>query len=250
MRRRVACGVAVVAACVGAGPAAATRALRIEGPYGSGAAQVWLLRPVGAARSIVVFGHGWKGAPPSSEHPWVRQFAPWLTHLLDGGNVVVFPRYQLGGDAPGRAFVDAYRRGLALAFDRLDRSLPVVVLGYSYGATLGVTYAANAGRWGLPHPRAVDAVFPAGLVPGIALPRLDPAVAVLVQVGDADTESGTSGAAAILSWLRGHGRTRYERVRSRGAFVAVHAAPKGTSAAARAAFWAPLDALIARARVG
>jgi hypothetical protein len=248
MRLSLACFLAAVAACTVAATASAARALRIEGPYGSGAAQVWLMRPAGKPLSIVVFGHGWKRTPPSEQRPWVRQFAPWLTHLLAGGNAVVFPRYQFGGDTPGPARVDAYRRGLQLAFDRLDGSLPVVVAGYSYGAPLGLTYAANADRWGLPRPRAVDAVFPAGLVPGVALPRLDPSVAVLVQSGEADTEAGTSGAEEILAWLHGHGRTRYDRVRSRGAFVAEHAAPKGTSAAAQAAFWAPLDALIARAR--
>jgi len=246
MRRSAVCS--AVAACVVASPAAAEPPLRIEGPYGTGAAQVWLMRPAGETRSIVVFGHGWKAAAPSSLHPWVRQFTPWLAHLLAGGNAVVFPRYQLGGDAPGRPLADAYRRGLRLAFDRLARSLPVVVVGYSYGATLGVAYAANAGRWGLPRPRAVDAVFPAGLVPGVPMSPLDPAVAALVEVGDADTEAGPPGAAPILAWLRGHRRTRYLRVRSHGSFVAVHAAPEETSAAARAAFWAPLDTLIAGAR--
>jgi hypothetical protein len=248
MRRSVACFAAVVVACAGAASARAARALRIEGPYGSGASQVWLMRPAGTPQSIVVFGHGWKSSPPSEQRPWVRQFAPWLTHLLAGGNAVVFPRYQLGGDIPGPARVDAYRRGLQLAFQRLDRTLPVVVLGYSYGAPLGVTYAAYAGRWGLPVPRAVDAVFPAGLVPGVALPHLDPSVSVLVQTGDADGKAGTSGAQEILAWLHGHDHVQYKRVRSRGAFVAEHAAPKGTSAAAQAAFWAPLDELIARAR--
>jgi hypothetical protein len=242
-------GAVVLALLAGHAPAtAAASRLPIEGPFGKGAAQVWLLRPAGTIQSIVVFGHGWKVAPPSSAHPWVRQFGPWLEHLLAGGNAVVFPRYQLGGDEPGPARVRAFRLGLREGFTRLNASAPVVVVGYSYGATLGVTYAANAGRWGLSRPVAVDAIFPAGLVPGVALPGLDRGVAALVQVGDRDTVAGSAGARPIWAWLRGHAAKRYQVVRSHGAFVAVHAAPKEIGPEARGAFWLPLDGLVAAAR--
>jgi hypothetical protein len=237
-----------VACAVAASAAPAADALRIEGPFGSGAAATWVLRPVGPIRSVVVFGHGWKAAPPSSANPWVHQFAPWLAHLVAGGSAVIFPRYQLGGDAPGPAFVEAYRRALQRGFSFLHTTAPVVAMGYSYGATLAVYYAADATRWGLPRPAAVDAVFPAGLVAGVPLPRLAPAVSVLVQVGDHDTEAGPPGAASIWAWLAGHVRKRYQVVVSGGSFVAVHAAPKETTPAARRAFWAPLDGLIAAAR--
>jgi hypothetical protein len=251
MRRKVACCAAVLAvACAWTAAASGSHALQIQGPYGVGTEQVWLLRPAGTPQSVVVFGHGYKHGPPVPTDAWVRQFEPWLTHLVADGNIVIFPRYQYGGEVPGPARLVAYRRGLTTAFARVDRSLPVVVFGYSYGATLGVTYASNAARWGLPRPRAVDAVFPAGLIPGVPLPKLEPAVRVLVQVGDDDTLAGEPGAAPILAWLRGHGRTRYVHVHSSATFVTTHAAPKATSAAARTAFWVPLDGLIARARIG
>jgi hypothetical protein len=247
-RHRVGAVVAALLAGSGQTAAAAPR-LPIEGPFGAGAAQVWILRPSGPVQRVVVFGHGWKLAPPSSAHPWVRQFGPWLEHLLAGGNAVVFPRYQVGGDEPGPARVRAFRLGLREGFARLNATAPVVVVvGYSYGATLAVTYAANAGRWGLPRPVAVDAIFPAGLVPGVALPALDRRVAVLVQVGDRDTVAGAPGARAIWDWLRGHTAKRYQVVTSHGAFVAVHAAPKEINADAQRAFWRPLDTLIAAAR--
>ncbi len=246
-RAAVACAVLVLLQA-DAPPALASRSLRIEGPFGSGAAQVWILRPQGATRSVVVFGHGWKAAPPSRARPWVRQFTPWLEHLVGAGSTVIFPRYQLGGDVPGPVIVDAYRRGLARAFALVHASVPVVVMGYSYGATLAVTYAANASRWGLPSPVAVDAVFPAGLVPGVPLPPLAARVAVLVQVGDRDTVAGRPDAAPVWAWLGGHARKRYEVVASHDGLVAEHAAPKLSTPAARRAFWAPLDALIAAAR--
>ena len=225
---------------------------RIEGPFGRGSAQVWLLRPSGPPRSVVVFGHGWKVAPPSPAYPWVRQFLPWLDHLVAEGNAVIFPRYQLGlGEGSGPELVYAFRRGLATGFARLgERRLPVVAVGYSYGASLALTYAANARRWHLPQPAAVDAVFPAGPIPGAPLPPLLRFVRVLIQVGDQDTEAGNGGAEAFWAWLSGHPAPakRYELVRSHPGFAATHAAPKEATAAARAAFWAPLDGLIAVAR--
>src|SRR5439155_2163937 len=172
---------------------------RIDGPFGRDSAQVWLVRPSGAPRCVVVFGHGWKVAPPSPAYPWVRQFLPWLDHLTAERCAVIFPRYQLGfGHAPGTALVDAFRRGIATGYARLGRPrLPVVALGYSYGPSLDLTYAANARRWHLAPPVAVVAVFPAGPIPGSPLPLLRPAIRVLIQVGDQDSEAGSAGAQAF-----------------------------------------------------
>lgn len=236
-------------AVTGVAPAAGADAGRVEGPFGRGDAEVWIVRPAGTPRGIVVFGHGWKSAPPVTPLAWVDQFRPWLDHLAARGNVVVFPRYQLGAnDSVGPQRVDAYRRGLAAAFARLrGLHVPVVAAGYSFGASLAFYYAANAARWGLPRPLAVDAVFPAGPIPGSPLPALRRKVRVLIAVGDRDTEAGTSGASAFRAWL-GRRPLTYEVVRSRGSFVATHAAPKETGAAARRAFWRPLDALVAATR--
>ncbi len=230
------------AAALAAAPAPA-----VEGPFGSGASSVWILRPAGKIRSIVVFGHGWKAAPPSAAAPWVRQFAPWFAHLVTHGSAVVFPRYQLGGEDPSATQVEAFRQGVAEGLARLHADAPIVAVGYSLGATLAVYYAADAARWALPPPKAFDAIFPAGLLRGAPLDRLGHGVSVLVQVGDRDTAAGGPGAAPIWSWLAGHARRRYDLVRSHGTFFAVHAAPKQATAAARRAFWAPLDALIAAA---
>lgn len=222
-----------------------------RGPYGSGADAVWLLLPRSHPRSVVVFLHGWKVAPPSRSAPWVGQFRPWLDHLVANGSAVVFPAYQTGSDAQGPARVASLRRGLDEGFRRLgQRGLPVVVAGYSYGASLGFYYAANARAWNLPEPAAVDAVFPAGRIPRAPLPALAERVEVLIEVGDRDTVAGRGGADAFWSWLSGRpgARQRLVVVRSSPGFSAVHAAPKLSTPPARAAFWRPLDALIARAR--
>jgi dienelactone hydrolase len=229
------------------GPGVATASITPEGPFGSGAGQVWLLRPAGPVRGVVVFGHGWKLQPPSPSSAWVAQFAPWLEHLVSEGEAVIFPRYQLGGDRPGLARVASYRKGVTLGFRQLRApDAPVVVAGYSYGGSLAFSYAANARQWGLPAVRAVDAVFPSGPVPGAPLPPLSSSVRVVIQVGDQDTEAGARGANAFWRWLARHPKVNrhYVIVRSRPGFVANHAAPKLATPAAQRAFWAPLDALL------
>ena len=69
---------------------------------------------------------------------------------------------------------------------------------------------------------------------------------VLIQVGDADTEAGSTGADQFWHLLSHHpaSRKRYQIVQSTTALTANHAAPKSTTPAARAVFWAPLDRLI------
>lgn len=222
-----------------------------RGPFGAGTGAVWLLRPRTAPRSIVVFGHGWKLSPPSRSKPWVGQFRPWLDHLLARGSAVIFPRYQLGGDQAGPARAAAFHRGLVKGFARLGLTgLPVVVAGYSYGASLAFYYAANARRWGLPVPRAVFSVFPAGLIYGAVLPTLPDSTRVLIQVGDRDAVAGQAGARPFWAWLASHPPSgkRLEIIRSGPSLSATHAAPKLSTPGARHVFWQPLDALITRAR--
>ncbi len=248
--RRV-CLTAFVAALV-FGPAQPGHAgWRVEGPFGTGADAVWVLRPSTTPRSIVVFGHGWKLSAPSRSHPWVGQFKPWLDHLLAGGSEVIFPRYQLGGDQAGPERVASFHRGLAEGFARLGRPrLPVVVAGYSYGASLAFYYAAAARRWGLPVPRAVLSIFPAGLIFGAPLPPLAPSVRVIIEVGDRDVVAGPAGAQPFWAWLASHPAThkRLDLVRSGPSLTATHAAPKLATPGARRAFWEPLDRLVAQSR--
>jgi dienelactone hydrolase len=227
---------------------------RVAGPYGRGGAEVWLVVPATPVRSVVVFGHGWKVTPRSPGHPWVDQFRPWLDHLAAQGSAVIFPSYQLGGgDAQDATRVRDFAAAVRTGYVRLGRpDVPFVVVGYSFGASLAFYYGANARRWRLPVPRAVQAVFPAGMIPGAVLPGLDPSVRVLIQVGDADTVAGRGGADAFWNWLSGHPAPlkRYQVIHSSRQLAAIHAAPKATSPAARRAFWAPLDRLIALARGG
>ena len=228
--------------------AAAVAQLPVEGPFGTGAAQVWVVLPEGPIRNVVVFAHGWKPRPAPPGDGWVEEFAPWLGHLAARGSAVIFPYYQRGGDATGAARVRSFREGIADAFARLPVRAPVFAAGYSYGAALAFTYAADAESWGVPQPQAVEVVFPAAPIPGVPLAPLPAPVRVDVLVGDRDTVAGAWGARQIWSSLHAHARKRYIVVRSGGAFVANHASVKLATPAAQRAFWAPLDALVATLR--
>ena len=248
-RLRVAACILISAGALVVGGAAATprlrRAVRKRSRPRFGCS--YLARTPAASWSSSTAGRSRHQAPT---YPWVGQFRPWLTHLVDRGSAVVFPAYQRGGDVQGAARVASLRHGLETAFRRLPNCSLSVVAGYSYGASLAFYYAASARRWHLPQPAAVDAVFPAGPIPGVELLALPARVRALVQVGDRDSVAGRSGADQFLAWLarRPGGRQHLDVVRSSAGFTAVHSAPKLASPPARRAFWAPLDTLIATAR--
>ena len=223
---------------------------RIE-TVGAGASAAWVLHPIGPPRVVVIFAHGWKTSPSPVGAAWVEQFRPWLDHLLGRHAAIVFPRYQTGGGtATASSLLANFLAGVRDALTSLGRpSLPVVAIGYSYGASLVMAYAGDAGQEGLPVPAAVDAIFPAAPLPGESAARVPAATRVLLQIGDADTEAGRGGADVFWQQLAGHpaASKRFAVVRSGPRLRAVHAAPKLATEAARADFWAPLDNLIATA---
>lgn len=241
--------IVAAAACSSAEPERA----EWEGPFGKRLRdRVYVIRPSGTIRSVVVFGHGWSDYTPA-------KYRKWLDHLVDEGSGIVYPRYQStdsleewhSGDRVRSGWFRGIRTGLA----HLGApDVPVVAAGFSAGATLAYLYAVRAAAIGLPVPSAVDAIFPGGtaeLVPGAVEAGPLPAnVRVLVQIGDRDAVAGRLGADVIWRSLRAvpAADKRYEIVRSSGELEATHLAPQLTTSAARRAFWAPLDAVIAAAR--
>ena len=210
---------------------------------GSGADEVWLFWPRAPVRAIVVFGHGWST-------PYPTAFAPWIAHLRSRGDLVVYPRYERTTlDSETSAFA-ALEHGIVAAFGRL-RSVhaPVVAVGKSFAGGEIFYYAVDAGAWGVPAPSAVLSVFPAIPFNGVPSRPLPPQTYVEVLVGDRDTTVGSTGAQILWRWLASHASSekRYVLVRSSPGFVANHDSPRLTSAPARAAYWRPLDLLVARA---
>lgn len=159
----------------------------------------------------------------------------------------MYPRYQLNDYDSTQSTIAHLRANLRRIFaDSSLRRLPVVTVGYSWGAKLVFDYAVNARRWGLSVPRAVMSVFQPWLhyggPPRGTLPR---GVRVLLMSGDRDNRAASS---AYRVWLSSYPKAlwQFRLVRSRGAWVASHDAPARSDARARSMFWAPLDALVAR----
>jgi pimeloyl-ACP methyl ester carboxylesterase len=215
---------------------------RSETVLGRGADRVWLFRPDGKTKDVVVFVHGLGG--PVEDTP--RNHRPWIDHLVERGSAVVYPRYEVGASpAPMKHIVAGVRKALA----KLDTEAPVGVIGYSRGGRLALEYAAASARNGLPEPRAVMSVFPSALAVDeyVALTPLDPSTRVLILVGDHDG-IGRQGALELLHRLRSAGfpaaHVDAEIVHSTRIFKADHLSALRVSAPARAAFWTPADRLV------
>jgi uncharacterized cupin superfamily protein len=262
MGGRVALVLAAIAGAVVLGGAPSSRAApssEIVGitALGSGANEAWVIAP-GGARSIVIFLH-------ERGDPIPQNYLGWLDHLAAEESAVVFPRYENAASRTPRQMLRALRAAVTTAEGHLARlpvsgfgggpikGVPVIVVGYSYGATLALYVAANSARWGLPEPRAVVSIFPRpGRFPGIALPPLARSTRLVLQVGDADTTSAKTAAKDLWRAIEGHpaARKRLTTVHSGGGLRADHGAPLRMTSAAVDAFWQPLDQIIYDVRGG
>ncbi len=234
----------VVAGCGGGGGTAASTRPTVEGMHTQDAKGAWIFRPAGTPKRLVIFFHGQGGeteATPANH----RQ---WIDHLVKHGAVVVYPRYE---QVYSPAVLAPAIAGIQHASGRLDlKGLPVLALGYSRGAALAVEYAAVAPRKHVPVPDAVESVNP---VPygetsyAVDLSPLRPRTVMAVIVSEKDPH-GADGAGLLLQRLRSAGfpgsQLELNIARAHGSFTADHLAPLSSSAAARAAYWAPTDALI------
>jgi len=248
MRRLAAVGVLAVSllgAIAGLAIARVAAGCTITGPFGSGRAQVWLLRPAGPPGSVILFAHGWTAVEPTD---WHRSR---FDHLCAGGSLVVFPRYQIDGLDTWQQAVDGFRRGVQTGFRKMGRvRLPVVVAGFSFGGALANYYAGHASGWGVPVPRSVLSIFPTRRVPGRPAGTPPRSVRFVLLAGDRDEVVGTAGAQDFLTWLKSHpaGKKTYRLIRSNAALTASHESPKEMTPAATRAFWTPIDVMVSAAR--
>jgi hypothetical protein len=218
-------------------------------PYGRGATRVWVFRPTnGETSSIVVYLHGYGANVPFYWH------LEELDHLLEKGSTVMFPEYQPGGADPFILTPYDLRTGLRTGFRALRyRGEPIVVAGFSLGATLAFVYAAHAGEWGIPAPRTVYAIFPVD--PILVDLSLDLSTIrdtrALILVGDRDEVVGQVGGREILEGLAGlpGSLKRLRLIRSTAHLFVTHDSPTYLNdPAVNPTFWAPLDKLVDDAR--
>ncbi len=100
---------------------------------------------------LVVFTHGYGGLNPLN-------YGAWLRHIIEQGNVVIYPRYQRNLYIPrSTAFAKTVSVGLASALAWLGQSsnLPVqlrdpIYVGHSYGGVLTAYLLASQDSLGLP----------------------------------------------------------------------------------------------------
>jgi poly(3-hydroxybutyrate) depolymerase len=233
-----------VLGCGGGESKTLTRATS-EGPLGKGASGVWLYRPSGEPKDVVIYLHGQGGAAEATP----ENHLPWIKHLVSRGSIVVYPRYEMEYEPDPMPFIVD---GLKTADKQVDLDgLPVLVIGYSRGGGLAVEYGAIADENDVPTPDAIIGVFPAGF--GNAKERTDlsslpQTVELLFMVGDRDEVVGGQGAAYLSARLRNAGfpgeNISLDLVESQGSFVADHFAPMKTTPAARAAFWDATDVIL------
>ena len=223
-------------------------------PYGTGAGQVWVLRPRhGEVKSVVVYLHGYGAYLPFEWH------LQWMDHLLANGSAVLFPRFQAGGvgDEADDAWVVLplnLEDGLRTGFRALQHNgEPIVAAGFSVGAALAFVYAARAEEWRVPAPQAVYSIFP--VLPylidvGLDLSTLDLTKA-LILAGENDDVVGQDGAKTLMKLLTGVPADRKELrvIRKSDAMLADHESPTLVDRPiTRETFWKPLDDLVEEAR--
>jgi hypothetical protein len=219
----------------------------VEGPIGGSsdpAKGVWLFRPAGKPKRMVIFFHGQGG--PDEATP--ANHRAWIDHMVKQGAVVIYPRYEqdYASGVLGPAIA-----GVKTANEKLGKpDLPVLALGYSRGGALAVEYAAASSGHGVPVPDIIESVntvsFGEQTHPTDLRPLAHNTTFALI-VSDQDA-LGVQGARGLLARLRKAGfpggNIELNFARSHGSFTADHLAPLELSPNARHAYWDPTDALL------
>jgi pimeloyl-ACP methyl ester carboxylesterase len=229
--------VAVLVGCSGSGD----HAPAVEGPYGSGRAQAWVVPAEGKPKAVVAVLHGLAPDPGLA-------FQPWLVHLAERGYDVIFPRYEaVRGEPRARdGVIDGVRNGLG----HLGHpTVPLVLVGHSRGGRLAVEAAPFL------KAREAIAIFPGRINPSYEpqtdFTKLPRTTAIWLLVGQDDHDVGAAGAVELFERLRTMGVPRAQihggRIRSTRGFRADHLSVYRTGPGARRAIWGRVDRLIRQA---
>jgi len=140
-----------------------THATVTQHQYGIGAWSFWLFEPADPTPEqapVVVFNHGYSAFTP-------YYYQAWITHLVRRGNIVIYPRYQLGWVIGLRFATQHAIRAVHHALRILQTSGHVhpdtgkfAIVGHSLGGGITAEMAATAAAVRLPVPRAVMPIQP------------------------------------------------------------------------------------------
>lgn len=182
------------------GPGGADYACRtvLARVYGDGGRAYWLFEPADPAPAhapVIVFTHGWGAIQP-------MLYGAWIDHIVQRGNIVVYPVYQANLFASPRSFTANAIAAVQDALRRLRHEPGHVVpevehfalVGHSMGGVISANIAAQAARAGLPRVGAVMCVEPGKTwgMPSFAtlkledLSRMPEDTLLLCVVGDRD----------------------------------------------------------------
>jgi len=156
----------------------------------------WIYLPKGSAKpaaNVVVFVHGY-----GAYNPMI--FGAWIRHLVEDGNIVIYPRYQKTLYSPRpKNFVAKALKGVNNALGILEARgynsnlwSSIDVIGHSYGGVISMNFAQHRKSYKLP-PIANLMIISAGSGPfkGGVLNAYDHVDANLVIIdSDNDTTVG------------------------------------------------------------
>ena len=172
--------------------------------HGFGARAFWIFEPTDptpASTPLIVFNHGW-----SAFFPVV--YKSWIEHLVKRGNIVVYPRYQLGFIIGTRYATQYAIQAVIVAITHLQNGDHVqpdldkfAIVGHSLGGGITAEMAVLAEENGLPRPKAVMPVQP--FIRNDTMMKdfhdIPATTLLLVVVGENDTIAGNFSAKLIFS---------------------------------------------------
>lgn len=171
--------------------------------YGFGSRQFWIFEPTDPTPTtapLIVFNHGYSALKP-------YYYQAWVDHLVKRGNIVVYPRYQLGffigvKHATQHAIFSTKLAIFLLTYGNHVRPEleHFAIVGHSLGGGITADMAALAADKNLPEPKAVMPVQPFvnNLTMMTEFHSIPASTLLLVVVGEDDNVVGNASGKQIF----------------------------------------------------
>jgi len=174
----------------------------IKNRYNYGEKQYWIFEPDDPkpeSAPFIVFIHG-----GGAIHPII--YLEWINHIVKKGNILVYPRYQLGLTGKFSNFFENTIQAVEDAIIELQKNVHVIplldkfaIVGHSIGGGMTAYMAAVAEDFNFPVPKVIMSVQPS--VPSgnlVDLSRITNETLMIVLVGEDDMHVGNKSAKTIF----------------------------------------------------